>query len=500
MVQSYTPIDPRVTKETEFFPEGTTTFEVGKAFASEAFAFSTPQMAGDYLDGILLDAEPITESQWNDSEWFRPGLKFNPKMTKGQSRVLAERFDQRERNKAVIGRATSAQKAVAFLPGAIAGSLPDPINFIPFLGAAGRIGISLNVGARTLGAVRVAGALDKLGKGARAFTVGKLGVVGTRAAISATEAGLAELAAAPLLFEWAESMQEDIDASMLAMNIAFGMGIGGAFGTIGGFIGRRSEKFRTDASMKAIQDLADERPVDVTEALGSTTPLSDQIRRALNDPLEGADIPANAGLARDIVVALNKSGVQRTLEERALLNSIDLPPEFAEVAKILGKPPGKRTPQELDFVKAFSEGAEAEFIQDRLAKSLAALNELNEKIGARKIRPANLLEKRSRLERQVRADQARLDEINRGQAPDFSTGAEEITSATVEAPQKTPVLDAASMTPEEITGLENNVKSLQEAQISKQNKADIKAAEENLTKSKQVKTAWTDAAVCLMKP
>ena len=97
----------------------------------------TPNLAKSYSElqyagGTVYE----DEEQWKSSDFFREGLKFEEQMTEGQARLLAERYDRSMSYGQLAARADSLGDYGAIFGGMFIGSVPDPINFIPWLGFA----------------------------------------------------------------------------------------------------------------------------------------------------------------------------------------------------------------------------------------------------------------------------------------------------------------------------------------------------------------------------
>ena len=103
-----------------------------------AFEDNTFMHAKDYLRTLQApeDSKLLTKEQYNNSLYARPQTSWYEGITEKQAQVLAERHDKE------VFYSTYTQNVGAFdlgrVAGLIVGGAPDPINYIPFLGLAGR--------------------------------------------------------------------------------------------------------------------------------------------------------------------------------------------------------------------------------------------------------------------------------------------------------------------------------------------------------------------------
>lgn len=150
------------------------------------------------------------EEQWRGSEFFREGLKFQKKMTEGQARLLAERHDQSAQYSNLLSRANSLGDYGAIFGGMFIGSIPDPINFIPWLGF--------------------------VKKGNQAKSLIDATTRGRAALRGSAEAAIGTAAFHPLFALEKGAYQEEYDISMALIDVSIGAGIGAGLGSIFGRI------------------------------------------------------------------------------------------------------------------------------------------------------------------------------------------------------------------------------------------------------------------------
>ena len=171
----------------------------------------TPNLAKSYsklqyAGGTVYE----NEEQWQSSEFFREGLKFEEQMTEGQARLLAERYDRSAQYSNLVSRANSGGDYGAIFGGMFIGSIPDPINFIPWLGFAKK-----GKQAKSL--------IDATTRGRAALRGGAEAAIGTAAfhPLFALEKG---------------AYQEEYDISMALVDVGLAAGIGAGLGSIFGRI------------------------------------------------------------------------------------------------------------------------------------------------------------------------------------------------------------------------------------------------------------------------
>lgn len=104
---------------------------------SYAFMDNTFIHGYDYYRSLQEEENILTEDAYNQSEYKRQNINWHEGMTEMQAQVLSERYDR----DAFYAQYT--QNISAFNParigGLLVGGIPDPINYIPFLGWAARI-------------------------------------------------------------------------------------------------------------------------------------------------------------------------------------------------------------------------------------------------------------------------------------------------------------------------------------------------------------------------
>ena len=113
--------------------------QIFKESVSFAFNDNTFIHGADYAETIDEQnaQNPLTEEQYKESPYARKGLGWHEGITEVQARVLSERHDR----EAFYAQYT--QNVGAFNPariaGLIVGGIPDPINYIPYVGILSKV-------------------------------------------------------------------------------------------------------------------------------------------------------------------------------------------------------------------------------------------------------------------------------------------------------------------------------------------------------------------------
>lgn len=205
--------------------------------------------------GAEAEGKPLSPEEWEDSPYYRDGMKFHEGWTAARWEIEAERHDTQVRRQYEEG-----QHPTAAVAGNVVGSLLDPVMAIPGLDVA-------EGGAKLFEGTRLAETVGKALEMPRA----------AKAVDAAVTAGGAEGAfqAANMAYQMSEGRNPDWKSALLhtAAIAAFG-GVGGAF------LGNFGEKAR-----------AVNRTVDQIEADAPTTPLEGiedkvGISPTVSEPLE----------------------------------------------------------------------------------------------------------------------------------------------------------------------------------------------------------------------
>ena len=173
----------------------------------------------EMLDEMRFDSyasgTPLLKEDWENSQMKRSGLEWFEGMTINQARVLAENYDRNE----YYSRLTQnvelfSGSGATMVSGLILGSIPDPLNFMPFLALSQRV-------------VRSGRMIKKVNNASRVYTTTTPPNSVVSSVISDVVdpilgAGIANLAIA----DKRSKFQEEHDAKMVLMDLAVAGGIG----------------------------------------------------------------------------------------------------------------------------------------------------------------------------------------------------------------------------------------------------------------------------------
>jgi hypothetical protein len=129
----------------KYIPTG---FGVFKKSVSFAFQDNSISHVADYLRTLQApeDTNILTKEEYEESEHFRKEIRWTEGITEKQTEVLAERQDRMSYYGSYMKNASML--SVGGISGMIIGSIPDPINYIPFLGFSGRIAKTASLAKR----------------------------------------------------------------------------------------------------------------------------------------------------------------------------------------------------------------------------------------------------------------------------------------------------------------------------------------------------------------
>ena len=163
-----------------------------------------------YAQGLKLP-----EDDWKDSEHYRDGLSWFEGMTLNQAEVLAESHDRNQ----YFGMLTQnvdvfSGAGASMMAGILLGSIPDPLNFAPFLAVSQRV-------------VRSGRMIKKVNNASKVFTTTTSpNSIGAKVIADVVDpmlgAGIANIAIA----DKRSKFQEEHDAKMVLMDLAIAGGIG----------------------------------------------------------------------------------------------------------------------------------------------------------------------------------------------------------------------------------------------------------------------------------
>jgi hypothetical protein len=197
----------------------------------------------------------VDENAWQNSPFYRDGLEYVDGMTWEYASILSK-FKDVENHRMRIAEAGSKYPVVSFL-GGIAGSIPDPLNFVPFTSTLQKI----NMGRKFY---LMANILTK--RQARVGALKMMEYLG-KSIVEGTEAGLTVALEQPFVYSMKKDLQEHFDLRMAAMNVAFATGFATFLGTFGRSLSHAIEAGKFDIATrmlrKAVADNAEGKPIDV---------------------------------------------------------------------------------------------------------------------------------------------------------------------------------------------------------------------------------------------
>jgi len=274
----------------------------------------------DTLPGLLTslsemdqaENQPLlTKEDWEASKFYDPEIKWDDSFTTPKARLLKERRD-RERELGFLLERAGIGSTAAFYGGALVGTVPDPVNYIPFVGIASK--------------AKSAAVLGKIAQS------GRLG----RGATTAADAVLGTALIQPLVAAERDTYQLKYDTrdALTELGLALGLGFG-----LGAALGRVHPKDRT------VQEVADSQRGQRVTPDGETTPdnlppepTNTQAQQswdsvAPTDKVEAVrrKIANDAVGTQDNVPVVRQQGAQQAIaQEAARLNLEDATPEFRQ--------------------------------------------------------------------------------------------------------------------------------------------------------------------------
>lgn len=177
-------------------------------------------------------AHAMKQEDWKASKYYREGIEWREDMTETRARKYAENYDQRRFAEQVVKAGDEAYglgfKALG-VGAMLVGSLPDPVNFIPFVGGATK--------GATVGKAAVGSVGSKILAGAKAGAKG-----------GAIEGAAGNLLADAIVLPDLAKRGEDVGFVDVLMDTAFGGILGAGIGGLGGGLGawrghKRQEQF-----------------------------------------------------------------------------------------------------------------------------------------------------------------------------------------------------------------------------------------------------------------
>ena len=174
----------------------------------------------DTLPGLLTslsemdqaENQPLlTKEDWEASKFYDPEIKWDDSFTTPKARLLKERRDRQRELGFLLDRAGMGATA-SFYAGALVGTVPDPVNYLPFVGIASK--------------AKSAAVLGKIAKS------GRLG----RGATTAADAVIGTAVLQSLVFKERDTYQLKYDTrdalTELGLALGLGFGLGAALGRV----------------------------------------------------------------------------------------------------------------------------------------------------------------------------------------------------------------------------------------------------------------------------
>ncbi len=180
---------------------------IGAGFRDVSF-----MLAKSVFDMDKAENQPLlTKEDWEASKFYDPQIKWDDSFTTPKARLLKERRD-RERELGFLLERAGAGATASFYAGALVGTVPDPINYIPFVGIASKA-----KSAAVLGKIAQSG---RLGRGATTATDAVLGTALIQPLVAA------ERDTYQLKYDTRDALTE------LGLALGVGFGLGAALGRV----------------------------------------------------------------------------------------------------------------------------------------------------------------------------------------------------------------------------------------------------------------------------
>jgi len=270
-IRAYTPSLPTLFKESALY----------------AFRTTWWQESLDELEfNLANEGNTFTKEEYDNSPFQRSGIQHFEGMTEEQARILAENFDRNQ----YYGQLT---KNVSFFNpgmfgGLVAGSIVDPLNFIPYYGIA-KLAVKAKSTYKRLkqanNAIRSKPAQGPLGQNIISVVDPMIG------------AGVANY----VVKDKRAKFQEQHDLRMVLADIAIGAGIGGSIvgvRTLRNRMNRASTETHMNRLAQALDQLEEGKPIDLKphptkglnyEKFEQPTTLSESTRATVNAAIKVDD-------------------------------------------------------------------------------------------------------------------------------------------------------------------------------------------------------------------
>lgn len=186
---------------------------------------------------INPDQPSLSEDEWKASPSYRENIPYDPGMTAARADALAAWDDARK-----VREHFASKRPFSSFVGNLGGQALDPINYVPIMGPA-----------------------------IKAAAVARAGKIAGAALVASGDAAANTALAAAVTYDTRGSFGDEVSWQGTISEIATAALIGGAFGTIGGAIGARSDA-------RAVREATDRL---------STLRTTQEARIALNEAIDG---------------------------------------------------------------------------------------------------------------------------------------------------------------------------------------------------------------------
>lgn len=180
---------------------------IGAGFRDVSFMLMQSVMEMDKAENAAL----LTKEDWEASKFYDPEIKWDESFTTPKARLLKERRDRERELGFLLDRAGMGATA-SFYAGALVGTVPDPVNYIPFVGIASKA-----KSAAVLGKIAQSG---RLGRGATTAADAVLGTALIQPLVAA------ERDTYQLKYDTRDALTE------LGLALGLGFGLGAALGRV----------------------------------------------------------------------------------------------------------------------------------------------------------------------------------------------------------------------------------------------------------------------------
>lgn len=258
---------------------------VGAGFRDISVMLTKSVMDMDKAENAPL----LTEEDWKNSKFYDETIKWDESFTTPKARLLKERRD-RERELGFLLDRAGAGGTAAFYGGALVGTIPDPVNYIPFVGI--------------LSKAKSAAVLAKLAQ------KGRLGRAVTSAADAAIGTAAYQFFPGYGLMAERETYQVKYDMRDALTDLGLALGVGFGLGAALGPIHPKDQSYdqvnattrgkRVTPDGEAVPDNLPPEPVNTAaqRAWDSTAPTDkvDLLRRKI--AADGAGVESNVPVPR----------------------------------------------------------------------------------------------------------------------------------------------------------------------------------------------------------